>query len=243
MVGIGGGAPSANNDIRLGDVVVSAPAHGKGGVLQYDFGKTIQGRSFQSTGHLNEPPWLFRTAMQGLQLEYQLNCHGLVSAIAGVLGRRPRLRREYKRPEPSTDKLFKASVVHRSPHANCQGVCDIDPNNLVRRSARTEEDDGPVIHCGLIASANQVMEDAEVRDQLIVSNGVLCFEMEAAGLMNHFPCLVVCGICKFSNSHENKEWQGYAAMTAAAYTKDILSQIPPSSVKEAEDIENIPPDG
>ena len=42
MVGIGGGAPSAENDIRLGDVVVSASRDGNGGVFQYDFGKTIQ---------------------------------------------------------------------------------------------------------------------------------------------------------------------------------------------------------
>jgi hypothetical protein len=41
MVGIGGGAPSPKHDIRLGDIVVSAPRDGKGGVFQYDFGKTI----------------------------------------------------------------------------------------------------------------------------------------------------------------------------------------------------------
>ncbi|KAF6820521.1 Kinesin light chain 5 [Colletotrichum sojae] len=46
---------------------------------------------------------------------------------------------------------------------------------------------------------------------------VLCFEMEAAGLMNHFPCLVIRGICDYSDSHKNKEWQGFAAMMAAAH--------------------------
>jgi hypothetical protein len=33
MVGVGGGAPSPKHDIRLGDVVVSAPREGKGGVF------------------------------------------------------------------------------------------------------------------------------------------------------------------------------------------------------------------
>jgi nucleoside phosphorylase len=33
MVGIGGGAPSQKHDIRLGDIVVSAPRDGKGGVF------------------------------------------------------------------------------------------------------------------------------------------------------------------------------------------------------------------
>lgn len=41
MVGIGDGAPSRKHDIRLGDVVVSIPGNGQGGVFQYDFGKTI----------------------------------------------------------------------------------------------------------------------------------------------------------------------------------------------------------
>jgi nucleoside phosphorylase len=42
MVGIAGGAPSPNYDIRLGDIVVSSRDGGKGGVFQYDFGKIIQ---------------------------------------------------------------------------------------------------------------------------------------------------------------------------------------------------------
>ena len=41
IVGIGGGALSRKRDIRLGDIVVSISRDGKGGVFQYDFGKTI----------------------------------------------------------------------------------------------------------------------------------------------------------------------------------------------------------
>jgi len=41
MVSIGGGTLSPTHDIHLGDIVVSAPRDGKGGVFQYDFGKTI----------------------------------------------------------------------------------------------------------------------------------------------------------------------------------------------------------
>lgn len=43
MVGIGGGAPSSDCDLRLGDVVVSKPGLNDGGVVQYDFGKTLPG--------------------------------------------------------------------------------------------------------------------------------------------------------------------------------------------------------
>src|ERR1700734_1677091 len=42
MVGIGGGVPSEENDIRLGDIVISQPTGAFGGVIQYDFGKTVQ---------------------------------------------------------------------------------------------------------------------------------------------------------------------------------------------------------
>ena len=101
---------------------------------------------------------------------------------------------------------------------------------------RTEDEDNPAIHYGLIASANQLMKDALVRDTLAAEKNVLCFEMEAAGLMNHFPCLVIRGICDYSDSHKNKEWQGYAAMVAAAYTKDLLYRIPPSKIEAEERI-------
>jgi nucleoside phosphorylase len=50
--------------------------------------------------------------------------------------------------------------------------------------------------------------------------------------MNHFPCLVVRGICDYSDTHKNKDWQGYAAaMVAAAYAKDLLCHIAPNEVE------------
>lgn len=110
-------------------------------------------------------------------------------------------------------------------------VCGDELSNLVSRPERTEDDNDPAIHYGLIASANQLMKDAWIRDKLSAEMGVLCFEMEAAGLMNHFPCLVVRGIYDYSDSHKSKEWQGYAAMAAAAYTKDLLCQIAPKWVE------------
>jgi hypothetical protein len=59
---------------------------------------------------------------------------------------------------------------------------------------------------------------------------VLCFEMEAAGLMDGFPCLVIRGICDYADSHKNKGWQAYAAATAAAYAKEMISIIPRNQV-------------
>ncbi|KAH7343110.1 P-loop containing nucleoside triphosphate hydrolase protein [Pyrenochaeta sp. MPI-SDFR-AT-0127] len=48
--------------------------------------------------------------------------------------------------------------------------------------------------------------------------------------MNGFPCLVIRGICDYADSHKNKQWQAYAAGTAAAYAKEVLSVIPAAEV-------------
>ncbi|KAJ5802105.1 uncharacterized protein N7503_004555 [Penicillium pulvis] len=57
MVGIAGGVPHTRTaDIRLGDIVVSKPTGTTGGVIQYDYGKTLTSGRFQRTGCLNKPP-------------------------------------------------------------------------------------------------------------------------------------------------------------------------------------------
>lgn len=58
--------------------------------------------------------------------------------------------------------------------------------------------------------------------------------MEAAGLMNSFPCLVIRGICDYADSHKNDRWQRYAAATAAAYAKEFLSVVPAEDSKRTE---------
>jgi nucleoside phosphorylase len=82
------------------------------------------------------------------------------------------------------------------------------------------------------------MRDGKARDKVSSElGGVLCFEMEAAGLMNRFPCLIIRGICDYADSHKNKRWQAFAAGTAAAYAKEVLSVIPPTQVKETSTVE------
>ncbi|KAI8630397.1 purine and uridine phosphorylase [Xylariaceae sp. FL1651] len=230
MVGIGGGVPTPKHDIRLGDIVVSRTGGDNGGVFQYDFGKTIQDQSFQATAFLNQPPPLLRAAVGGLEAQYRRSGHQLEAAISTVLEREPRLRRKYSRPDPSTDRLYTAETVHGGGTCCTAAASCSKESNVVTREPRTEYEDNPAIHYGLIASANQLMKDATIRDLLSLEKDVLCFEMEAAGLMNHFPCLVIRGICDYSDTHKNDEWQGYAAMTAAAYAKDLLLRIPPNKI-------------
>ena len=241
MVGIGGGAPSKKHDIRLGDIVVSAPRDGQGGVFQYDFGKSTQDQGFQVTGYMAQPPTLLRTAVSGLKTQYEIEGHQIQENIDGVLREKPRLKRKYQRPDIASDRLYEATVVHpKDDEMGCEEAsCGNDPSALKLRHLRDEGEDNPMIHYGLIASANQLMKDASMRDRLIKDKDVLCFEMEAAGLMNHFPCLVIRGICDYSDSHNTKGWQGYAAMVAAAYAKDLLGQISPTKIEAEVKITNL----
>jgi nucleoside phosphorylase len=218
MVGIGGGVPT-RHDIRLGDIVVSNPGNGMGGVLQYDFGNTIQNREFHRTGFLDQPPTVLRTAVSGLKAQYELKGHQISQDVEKVLIKYRRLRSKYQRPDPSSDQLY------QSEHTGN------DPSFLIKRRERDEDVDTPMIHYGLIASGNSLMKDAVVRDKLAGEMDVLCFEMEAAGLMNNFPCLVIRGICDYSDSHKNEDWQGYAAMVAAAYAKDLLARLVPRHIE------------
>ncbi|KAL7931924.1 ankyrin repeat-containing domain protein [Trichoderma chlorosporum] len=237
MVGIGGGVPT-KNDIRLGDVVVSATQNGQNGVFQYDFGKTIQAQDFQNTMFLDQPPALLRSAVGGLKARYESDGHQFQETIDGILKKKPRLRKNYQRPDSKSDRLYLSNAIHSSTsEERCAAACG--DSMLVPREQRVEGEDDPAIHYGLIASGNQLMKDALIRDQLASKKEILCFEMEAAGLMNHFPCLVIRGICDYSDSHKNKDWQGYAAMTAAAYAKDVIGQISPNKIEAENRISDV----
>lgn len=229
MVGTAGGAPGAH-DIRLGDVVVSSPRGGYGGVFQYDFGKTVQGRDFEHTRFLNQPPELLRSALVSLEVDYEIDGHRIEETISSILDKNPTLSQRFQRPQPHTDRLYKSDISH---DAACTTVCSDDPSTMIQRPERDPEkfEDDVTIHHGLIASANRLMRDALARDQLAAENDVLCFERGAAGLVNRFPCLVICGISDYADSHATQEWQGYAAMTAAVFAKDLLGTISPNKIQ------------
>ncbi|KAH7129542.1 hypothetical protein B0J13DRAFT_627373 [Dactylonectria estremocensis] len=210
MVGIGGGVPG-KLDVRLGDVVVSKE------VVQYDHGKTIQEGHFQRTGTLNKPPQALLTAVSKLEADYASKPSKVPSILSEMLARFPSMTK-YTYPGSLYDRLFDGSYDHEQSMDNCENC---DASRLVKRIVRSSTH--PAIHYGVVASGNQVMKHGMTRDRLAKQLDVLCFEMEAAGLMDSFPCLVIRGICDYSDSHKNKQWQEYAAATAAAYAKELLS--------------------
>jgi nucleoside phosphorylase len=226
MVGIGGGAPSSNADIRLGDIVVSQPTDTFGGVVQYDLGKALSGGQFKRTGFLNRPPKVLLTALATLQAHHFTEDSRGIEFVSNIQAKlTPDKAKKFARPKQE-DCLFQAEYDHVSASDTCLN-CDI--SKLFPRAPRECQE--PVIHYGLIGSANQVVKDGRRRDQLARDLGIYCVEMEEAGLMNEFPCLVIRRICDYADSHKNKEWQGYAAAVAAAYAKELLLIVPVSSKK------------
>lgn len=217
MVGIGGGAPSADADIRLGDVVVSRPTGTFGGVIQYDYGKTIRDGQLERTGMLNKPPLVLLTAVSRLQASHMLKPSRIPEFIFEMIMKYPVMKDNFTYPSDSQDLLFDSEYDHENSGSTC---VNCDASHQIKRTARVSND--PAIYYGLIGSANQVMKDGRTRDNLAQDLGILCFEMEAAGLMDNFPCLVIRGICDYADSHKNKQWQPYAAATAAGYAKELL---------------------
>jgi nucleoside phosphorylase len=219
MVGISGGAPGTV-DIRLGHVVVSNPTGKYGGVVQYDLGKTVGDGCSIHTGTLNRPPQRLLTAVGNLRSECMMGTTRVPEFLLEMEKKCPAIS-DFQYPKSAVDNLFRADYDHPDPEQSCDSCCD--KRMVVFRQPRLSQI--PKIHYGLIASGNQVMKHAASSDRIAKEHGVICFEMEAAGLMNHFPCLVIRGICDYADSHKTKEWQKYAAATAAAYTKELLAVI------------------
>ncbi|KAJ5546496.1 hypothetical protein N7494_004081 [Penicillium frequentans] len=194
LVGIGGGVPSSNIDIRLGDIV--------------------------RTGMLNRPPKVLLTALATIQAHHLIEDSRVVEFISDIDNKIPRHKAATFTRPTQEDYLYQAEYDH-----GASDTCvDCDPSKLISRPSRDYSE--PVIHYGLIGSANRVMKNGRMRDQLAQDLGIYCVEMEAAGLMNDFQSLVIRGICDYADSHKNKDWQGYAAAVAAAYAKELLLVVP-----------------
>ncbi|OWT43619.1 G-protein beta wd-40 repeats containing [Pochonia chlamydosporia 170] len=235
LVGIGGGVarPDQDYDIRLGDVVVSQPQGTEGGVVQYDFFKATTNESWERKGCLNMPPPILLNALASLQAEHEIAPSKIPNLLQRMWAAHPHMKRPkinspaYVHQGIENDRLF-ISTYNHTGGSTCTSC---HTSKEVKRKQRATTD--PEIHYGIIASGNKVIKDAATRDQIagVVGEDCICFEMEAAGLMNHFPCLVIRGICDYADSHKNGLWQRYASATAAAFAKELLGFIPTQHLK------------
>lgn len=228
---LAGGIPS---EVRLGNVVISTPVGTFPGVVQWDMGRANQD-GFERSGALNNPPLSLMGAISKLETAHELVGTRVPEFLEEMPQKWPRLTEKYLRSQSLEDLLFRADYDHVSggveedyegeqDQASCH-FCD--KTNTVKRKPRDIR-----VHYGLIASGNQVIKNAGVRARLNKDLGgnVLCVEMEAAGRMDDFPCVVIRGICDYADSHKSMGWQEHAAALAAAVAKELLSIITPEDV-------------
>ncbi|KIL88188.1 kinesin light chain [Fusarium avenaceum] len=216
LVGICGAAPSASDDeIILGDVIVGEK------VVQYDFGRHPPGRSLRkdmlsgSNGRLKiEITDLLakikeRRARETLQHKMTTNLEALQgdSSLAATY------------PGVEHDNLFEADSFTKEICSQSPCQCKTVP----RRRLQTKETPEPRFHFGTIVSSNMLMKSGSTRDSIAASENAIAFDMLSAGMWDAFPYLVIKGASDYADSHKNNGWQYYAAATAAAFSKALLS--------------------
>lgn len=239
LVGIGGGIarPDIDQDIRLGDVVVSKPEGTSGGVVQYDLGKAKLNNKWELKGALNKPPPVLLGALSHLEAVHETNPSKILDILNAMWAARPLMKKgkkqqlSYVHQGSENDRLFLSSYEHNTTKKTCE-ECDL--THCMEREVR--ETTQPEIHYGIIASGNTLVKDAVSRDEIaqLVGDECMCVEMEAAGLMDQFPCVVIRGICDYADSHKNDRWQRYAAATAAAYAKELLGYVSPQQLQNTD---------
>ena len=173
---------------------------------------------------------------------------------------RPQLLTDYYDQPEEPDCLYRSNFVHPRDASDCEGCRDRAVSRHARYLRNPPEEvkdvpfiksradgfsDYPNVYYGSVASADALVKSALERNtiyHLIKTQrkaDALCFEMEAAGIVTSWPCLVIRGICDYSDSHKNNKWQNFAAATAAAYFKDLILSIPSEAVDNAPRVNKI----
>ena len=205
MTGIAGGIPNPQKPaehVRLGDIVVSDHR----GVIQYDFGKQKDEEMIYRYSP-RPPSASLLDAAKSLQVgEYEGKYPwlGYIELAMSQLN--------INKPSSSKDILFddkNTSAIVGHP----------------KDSKRVKNQ--PRVFYGPIASANIVLSSALKRNTLRDKFGVKAVEMEGSGIAdatwnNEVGYLVIRGICDYCDGHKNDDWQDYAAIVAAAYTRALL---------------------
>ena len=226
FVGIGGGIPrglsarGSQEDLRLGDVVIGlAETPGVPAIIEYDRGRQYAG-GYQLSSHLDKPdPRVVKPLM-----------HIALGRDLGTSRYHEHLRRAtdtpgFEHPGMDKDVLFPPEYKHQAQKDHpCDDICDC--SKQVPRKNRTCR--SPVIHQGTILSGDTVMKHASRRDELSRKHhNAICFETEAAGIMDDLHPLVIRGVADYADAHKSPLWQNYAASTAAALAREILYEIQP----------------
>ncbi|MCJ1324005.1 hypothetical protein MMC10_000667 [Thelotrema lepadinum] len=231
FVGIAGGIPRylpvAQNakDVYLGDVVLGVGAWaGLPAVLPVDYRRYEGTEQINLLGQCNQPD---NHLLQAVNL-FMANIDDSYRTCQDALTRMGSSTSAFTYPGLDQDRLYASDHLHRGePHTNCTscGFEGLARNNLSDERGKYKFK----VHKGSIASANSILEDAKMRDEIQKHwQGVLCYDMEAAAVAYQLRPLVVRGIVDYCDSHRSNKFIGYAAATAASVAKQILFYKRPS---------------
>lgn len=239
VVGACSGAPSiSGKNLYLGDVLISDA------LVEYDFGRQHSWGFERKTGvkdilgRPNPEIRAFLHAFRCSQPRRELECDA-----SRYLETLQRNQARYSHPRVP-DVLFEASYPHNhrardySAHCSCSetnsldGMCndarmkDCDKlgcfgGPVVRRRDVTAAPK-PSLHIGSIASLDAVVRSAKQRDEIIYKEDVAGFEMEGSGVWERLPTVVIKGVDGYADGHRSRQWQAYAAATAASAAKAFL---------------------
>ncbi|PYH67515.1 kinesin light chain [Aspergillus vadensis CBS 113365] len=240
VVGICGGVPtvSKSENIFLGDVVISDS------LVLYNLGRQYPG-SFERKAEVQEalgrPNPEIRSLLNALRSTHSHN--ELESQIMQNVQELQKSDKKWCHPRIN-DILFDASYIHKHHQQDCNASCvclvsetldDICEDALAKscddlgcdksqiiRSLKPVERVGVSAHIGTVACAKGVMKSGHHRDKIAKKDKIIGFEMEGAGVWDIFPCVVIKGVCDYADSHKNKLWQKYAAVTGASAAKAFL---------------------
>lgn len=141
-------------------------------------------------------------------------------------------------PGPKKDYLIAFNHSHPEPTDNISTPCGDD---CLREGVdRTQRDHdaqrkefSPYIHLGPVASCDQFVANPVNRDRL-GKQGFLCVEMEAASVAFHFSTITIRGVMDYCDTHRvhASEWRPYAAITAAAAARLLITLVSDDSEVE-----------
>ncbi|KAJ0416848.1 nucleoside phosphorylase domain-containing protein [Aspergillus carlsbadensis] len=230
LVGIAGGAPSAKHEIRLGDVVLGTS------VVPYATGKETDA-GFERHAMVRAPPTELLDALTFLDERLWSEDVVLAESVEKVRGKAAeRAQADFRRP--CHDRFYRSGYMHQETGCDCLEAdlyleSSSQHNDILHPRADREAGKTTMqLFQGAIGSDNIVMKNAQTRDEIAQREKILCFEMEATGVMDVVPCLPIRGISDYADGHKNDGWHLYAALTAATCARELLLSFPPRAVAQ-----------
>ncbi|KIX02678.1 uncharacterized protein Z518_08620 [Rhinocladiella mackenziei CBS 650.93] len=267
VAGICGGVPRTTDgaEIVLGDVIISTSVIQIDFGRQYPHGFVRKTSGEDTLGRANPAIRAFIGKVSGRLISERLHEKTNVYSTQ-ICAKRGFSKSAY--PGPEKDQLYPAKYRHKHWRQGSCSICDschhldddvceealkksceelgCDKTQLIERqrlqkalSSGPDENPIPCIHFGRTACSSQVMKSGQHRDRIAQLEGVIGFEMESAGTWDYIPTVVIKSVCDYADSHKNKDWQEYAAATAAGCTKAFLEEWR-SADRPTQDISEIP---